>query len=145
MIDHYNLSRVMRKPAFCICENKDADRLCSNCAADQRLCFRYTDSTIHLLHKAEISSLYQSSMVVQPGLCQTWSEIPKTGFLATRLISFQEYLLLVIPTIFVPMKVTRQNKVNSLFQLHMYTKGIIATTTKDLQNKNDRNASLCYF
>ena len=30
-------------------------------------------------------------MVVQPGLCQTWSEIPKTGFLTTRLIllSFQ--------------------------------------------------------
>ena len=25
-------------------------------------------------------------MVVQPGLCQTWSETPKTGFLITRLI-----------------------------------------------------------
>ena len=25
-------------------------------------------------------------MAVQPGLCQTWSEIPKTGFLVTRLI-----------------------------------------------------------
>ena len=39
----------MRKPAFCIFENKDADQLRSNCAADQRLCFRYTDSTIPLL------------------------------------------------------------------------------------------------
>ena len=39
----------MRKPAFYIYENKDADQLCSNCAADQRLCFRYTDSTIPLL------------------------------------------------------------------------------------------------
>ena len=39
----------MRKPAFCICENKDADQLCSACAADQRLCFRYKDSTIPLL------------------------------------------------------------------------------------------------
>ena len=29
----------------------------SNCAADQRLCFRYTDSTIPLLPKSEISSL----------------------------------------------------------------------------------------
>ena len=28
----------MRKPAFCICENKAADQLRSNCAADQRLC-----------------------------------------------------------------------------------------------------------
>ena len=45
----------MRKPAFCICENKDADQLRSNCAADQRLCFRCTDSTIPLLPKYEIS------------------------------------------------------------------------------------------
>ena len=36
----------MRKPAFCICENKDADQLCGNREADQCLCFRYTDSTI---------------------------------------------------------------------------------------------------
>ena len=35
----------MRKPAFCICENKDADQLRGNREADQRLCFRYIDST----------------------------------------------------------------------------------------------------
>ena len=40
---------VVRKPAFCICENKDADQLRGNLEADQRLCFRYTDSTIPLL------------------------------------------------------------------------------------------------
>ena len=40
----------MRKPAFCICENKDADQLRGNREADHRLCFRYTDSTIPLLH-----------------------------------------------------------------------------------------------
>ena len=51
------LSRVMRKPTFCICENKDADQLHGKREADQRLCFRYTDSTIHLLSKSEISSL----------------------------------------------------------------------------------------
>ena len=51
------LSLVMRKPAFCICENKDADQLRGNREADQRLCFRYTDSTIPLLSKSEISSL----------------------------------------------------------------------------------------
>ena len=49
------LSLVMRKPAFCICENKDADHLRGNREADQRLCFRYTDSTIPLLPKYEIS------------------------------------------------------------------------------------------
>ena len=41
----------MRKSAFCICENKDADQLRGDREADQCLCFRYTDSTIPLLHK----------------------------------------------------------------------------------------------
>ena len=76
----------MRKPAFCIWENKDADQLRGNREADQRLCFRYTDSTISLLPKYKISSLLSSSVPVQPGLCGTWSETPKTGFLTTRLI-----------------------------------------------------------
>ena len=44
----------MRKPAFCLCEIKDADQLRGNREADQRLCFRYTDSTIPLLSKSEI-------------------------------------------------------------------------------------------
>ena len=47
------LSRVMRKPAFCICEKKDADQLRGSREADQRLCFRYTDSKIPLLRKSE--------------------------------------------------------------------------------------------
>ena len=81
-----HMSLVMRKPAFCICENKDTDQLRGNHKADQRLCFRYIDSTIPLLSKYEISSLWQSSVAVQPGLCRTWSETPKTGFLTTRLI-----------------------------------------------------------
>ena len=80
------MSLVLRKPAFCICENKDADQLRGNHEADQCLCFRYTDSTIPLLSKSKISSLLPYSVTVQPGLCQTWSETPKTGFLRTRLI-----------------------------------------------------------
>ena len=51
------MSRDVRKPDFCICENKDADQLRGNREADQRLCFRYTDSTIPLLPKSKISSL----------------------------------------------------------------------------------------
>ena len=47
----------MRKPAFCICENKDADQLRGNREADQRLCFRYIDSAMPLLAKSEILSL----------------------------------------------------------------------------------------
>ena len=52
------LSLRMKKPSICVRETKDADQLCSNCTADQRLCFRYSDrlSTIPLLLKSEISS-----------------------------------------------------------------------------------------
>ena len=53
----YNMSVVMRKPAFCICDNNDADQRRGYREADQRLCFRHTDSTISLLPKSEISSL----------------------------------------------------------------------------------------
>ena len=47
----------MRKPMFCICENKDADQLRGNREADQRLYFHYIDSSIPLLSKYKISSL----------------------------------------------------------------------------------------
>ena len=46
----------MRKPTICIGENKDADQLRGDREADQRLCFRYNDSTLPLLLKSEISS-----------------------------------------------------------------------------------------
>ena len=80
------LSRDVRKPDFCICENKDADQLRGNREADQRLCFRHLDSTTPLLSKSKISSLKPHSVIAQPGLCGTWSETPKTGFLTSRLI-----------------------------------------------------------
>ena len=44
----------MRKPTFCICENKDADQLRGNREADQCLCFCHIGSTIPLLSKSEI-------------------------------------------------------------------------------------------
>ena len=78
------MSLVMRNPAIRICENKDADQLRGNRQADQRLCFRYIASTIPLLPKYKISSLYPSSVAVQPGLCRTWSKTPKTGFLTNE-------------------------------------------------------------
>ena len=55
-MSNYHVSLAMRKTDFCLYENKGADQLRSNCEADQRLCFRYTDSTIPLLLKSEISS-----------------------------------------------------------------------------------------
>ena len=64
----------MGKPTICIGKNRGVDQLQSNCEADQRLCFHYTDSTIPLLSKSKISSLYPSSVTVQPDLCQIWLE-----------------------------------------------------------------------
>ena len=63
---------------FCICENEDADH--GNFAADQHL-FTYTDSTLQVLPKSEISYV-----VVQPDLCRSWLENSKAGFLTMRLI-----------------------------------------------------------
>ena len=67
----YKWSRVVRKQAFCTCENKDADQLRGNREADQRLWFRYIDITIPLLPIYGISSLYTSCVAVQPGLYGT--------------------------------------------------------------------------
>ena len=64
----------MRKPTICICENKDADQLRGNSEADQRLCFRYIDSTLPLLLKSKISSFQPDSVAAQTGLCRTCSE-----------------------------------------------------------------------
>ena len=65
-----NMSHLMGK----LCENKDADQLRGNREADQRLCFRYTNSILPLLFKSEISSFQPASVTVQPGLCRTCSE-----------------------------------------------------------------------
>ena len=75
----------MRKPDFRLCENKGADQLRSNCEADQCLCFRYTDSTISLLLKSEISSFSPSSVAAYAGLCRPRSETAKTDFIASQL------------------------------------------------------------
>ena len=68
------MSRLMRKPTISIVENKGADQLRGNREADQRLCFCYMDSTLPLLPKSEISCFKPASVLVQVGLCQTWSE-----------------------------------------------------------------------
>ena len=54
---HWCVEPRYEKTGFCICKNKDADQLRGNREADQRLCFRYMDSKIPLLHIYKISSL----------------------------------------------------------------------------------------
>ena len=53
------MSRVVRKPFFFFAYAKTKMQISFAVTreADQRLCFRYTDSTIPLLSKSEISSL----------------------------------------------------------------------------------------
>ena len=75
---HYQMNRVTRKPDFCLCENKGADQLRSNCEADQRLCFRYTDSTLSLLIKSEISSFYAASGTGHVGMLPPYNYPTKT-------------------------------------------------------------------
>ena len=62
---------VMRKPAFCICENKDADQLRDNRTADQGLCFSYTVQSLYLLNPKFQASSYllwlYSPVCVRPG------------------------------------------------------------------------------
>ena len=57
---------------------------------DQRFCFRCLDSIIRLVSISEISSLYLSPIAEQTGLSVTLSKAPKTGFLMTRLICFNQ-------------------------------------------------------
>ena len=59
----------MGKPTICICENKGADQLRGNREADQRLCFRYSDSTISLLLKSEISKASSSLPCLYRPVC----------------------------------------------------------------------------
>ena len=82
----------MRKPFFCIYENKDADQLCGDCTADQHLCFRFKCSTVPVLPKSEISSLYPSSVAVQPCFCQTWLETRRQIFSRQGSYYFIDYV-----------------------------------------------------
>ena len=64
--DNAYVSCCIRNPTTFIGKNKEANQL--------YLCFRYTDSTIPVLHKSEISSFLPFSVTAKMGLCRTWSE-----------------------------------------------------------------------
>ena len=68
---YHNMCRNVRKLDIWLNENKGADQLCSNCTADQPLCFCSKDSMMLLLSRYEISSFLLLCLAVEPGLCQT--------------------------------------------------------------------------
>ena len=82
------MSLCVRKPTICMGENKDADQLRGSREADQRLCFRYTDSTFPLLLIPKFSRFWVSSVTVQAGLCWTWLETQIVGFVMHRLLYY---------------------------------------------------------
>ena len=71
-----------------------AYKYAKECAADQCLCFHYTDGTISLYPKSEIASLLPSPVALQLGLCPTWLESRKTGFLARHLSCIENISLI---------------------------------------------------
>ena len=96
----------MSKSTFCICENKGADQLLSNCKADQQLGFCYTDSTIPLISKSKPFSLYPS-VLVQPGLCPTCSQTTLLSFSRTGLFLWHMHKLAYFSRIFGVKKICR--------------------------------------
>ena len=79
------MSRVMRKPDFCQCKNKGPDQLCSDCTADQCLCFRYTDSMVPLLPKIRNFKLLAIFCTCTAWFVSSWLECEIVGFLTQRL------------------------------------------------------------
>ena len=69
----------MRKPVYAICDPRSLISV---------FVVRCLESIIPLFSIPEISSLCLASVAAQAGLCLTWSQSPKIGFLVTRLILF---------------------------------------------------------
>ena len=75
-----HMSHVMRKSKFCLCDNKAADQLYSNCTADQRL------FSLLGLYNLSLTINSQNFMPLacfcdcKGRLYRTWSETPKTVF-----------------------------------------------------------------
>ena len=81
------LSRIMRKSASCICENKGADQLRCNCGADQCLCFCYKENIVPLLSKSQNPKFQASSHLLWLySLVCVRTVRKRTGFLMTQLI-----------------------------------------------------------
>ena len=77
------MSSIIRKPAFCIYENKDADQLRNNRAADQCLCSPSIDRTILLLIRN-----FKPLSIFCGCTARFLSDLvgnPKTGFLESQL------------------------------------------------------------
>ena len=75
-----NVSRVLRKPDFCICETKGADQLCDCPAVDQSLCFPYIDTIMTLLPKSKFQASSRLLWPYRPVYINNLVRNPKNRF-----------------------------------------------------------------
>ena len=66
--------------------NKGADQHAHPRSLIRVFVVRCLDSIISLVSIFDILSFYLAYVAAQAGLCLTWSQTPKTGFLVTRLV-----------------------------------------------------------
>ena len=77
----FQISHVVRKPVYAICEQQRRRSACTSAHSDQNLCCHCLDSIIPLLAISKISRLQLASVAEQAGLSLTWLESLNTGFL----------------------------------------------------------------
>ena len=111
---------IMGKPAFCICENKDADQLRGNHKADQRLCFRYmaSPSTFKIRNFMALAIFCS---------CTAWFESEKDGH--------QNFGFLMMLLIY---KLTKPFKLSRLFCVSNPYENFIITGFKLAQNFREK-------
>ena len=80
------MNHFMRKPVYAICEEQWCNQPANLLSLISPFVVHCQDSIIPLVSISETSSLYLASVAEQTGLCLTWSQTPKTGFLVMRLI-----------------------------------------------------------
>ena len=77
------------KTSVCaICEQQRCRSAGTSAQSDQAFVVHCLDSIIPLVFISKISSFYLASVAAQAGLCLTWLQTPKTGFLVMRFICF---------------------------------------------------------
>ena len=125
----YNLSLHMRKPTICIYENKDADQLCSNCTADQRLCF----SQIYGLYNS--SSTYIQSFKLLALFCECTARFV-SDLVGTQIVGFLTHRLNFHPSCCMDI----------LFKHHLHVLNMYHTCgSSDIFQRKEYRSSLQHF
>ena len=123
-----HMSLVVRKPGFCICENKAADQLSSNCTPDKCLCHRYMDSTVppYLNPKVQNSSYLKwlySPVCVRP--CRK-PRRPVSSLRGSYNYMYVHWIIFIMST-FLISTINCYQYSAVFFQLHFYIYSITLT------------------